>query len=551
MQKPAQSKRTNDVKDTLTSSVFQQLNLYPHLKITREKFPRLLVTRKILNEKDEYFGAFLPETGVRIWLGLLNKIFRLRSCEIKINGDFTQPCAMYFAKRCIAPCVAEICMEEDYTENVAALRRFLNGDETELTSFLENKINVLSENLEFEKAAKWRDVLIGSQKIFADKKMCLWLDNAIDTFEIEQTDENFIVYLVTTRGRRFLGGKQFILPKRNLTAEFVISEIIRQFYKFHAPKEIRLTRDFPARKVLQKFLSEKFARPVKILIVKDGLNVTTIQKLKRTKFEFEFDKIGEPKPIEEIKLELQSIFSLKKKPAKIEAFDVAHISNRDFVAAGVLWENGTIAPENFRFYTGGEQTELGAMAQAVTERFTRKPYPNVLLIDGGISQLRAVREVLENLHIKNVALISAVKPPGKHNEISHFLTSDERKIKFETGNQTYETLRRLRDEAHSAANLAHRQQRDNKHLFEFEKILRGFADSERKKILRSFGSVEKLKNADEKELIDLIGDSKTKRLRQNLDQISQNKNSPSIPIVPIRLDEIGGAADDLQPILPR
>ncbi len=114
------------------------------------------------------------------------------------------------------------------------------------------------------------------------------------------------------------------------------------------------------------------------------------------------------------------------------------------------------------------------MAKAVAERFANKPFPDVLLIDGGISQLRAVGTVLENLNIKNVALISAVKPPGKHSEISHFLTSDEKKIEFATGDQTYEILRRLRDEAHNAANGAHRQQRDNKHLFEFEKIFRGF-----------------------------------------------------------------------------
>ena len=143
-------------------------NLYPHLKITREKFPRLLVTRKILNKKDEYFGAFLPETGLRIWLGLLNKIFRLRSCEIKIDGDFPQPCRMFYEKRCVAPCVAEICTKQEYAEYVAVLHLFLSGDEQKYTAFLENKIGELAENLEFEKAAKWRDILISSQKLFAD-----------------------------------------------------------------------------------------------------------------------------------------------------------------------------------------------------------------------------------------------------------------------------------------------------------------------------------------------------------------------------------------------
>ncbi|MEP7038774.1 MAG: UvrB/UvrC motif-containing protein, partial [Acidobacteriota bacterium] len=526
-------------------------NLYPHLKITKEKFPRLLVTRKILSKKDDCFGAFLPETGVRIWLGLLNKIFRLRSCEIKIDGEFPQPCRMFYEKRCVAPCVAEICSREEYAEYVAALRLFLSGDEQKYTEFLENKIGELAENLEYEKAAKWRDVLVNSQKLFADKKMRLWLNDAVDSFEIEETGEYFIVYLVTTRGRKFLGGKEFVFPKQNLTAEIVLGEIIKQFYKFHAPKEIRLTRDFPARKSWQKFLSEKFARPAKILIVRDGLNITTKRKIKQTKFESEFEKIGEPKSTGEIKTELQKIFKLKKKPVKIEVFDVAHISGQDFVAASVVWKNGTIAPEDFRIYISDGQNELDTMANSVAERLANKPFPNLLLIDGGISQLRAVKTVLKNLKIKNVVLISAVKPPNKHSELSHFLTSDEQRIEFIAGNQTYETLRQLRDEAHNAANGAHRQQRDNKHLFEFEKIFRGFDDADRKKILRKSGSVNKLIETDAKVFVDLIGAEKAAKLQQNLNDISQNENALTIPYVPIRFDEIGGAAEDLIPILPR
>ncbi len=121
MPKPARNKGAESLQNTVTSDVLPQLTLYPHLKITEEKFPRLLVTRVITDEKGEYFGAFLPETGVRIWLGMLNKIFRLRSCEIKIDGNFPQPCQMFYAKRCVAPCVAEICTKDEYAEYVEAL----------------------------------------------------------------------------------------------------------------------------------------------------------------------------------------------------------------------------------------------------------------------------------------------------------------------------------------------------------------------------------------------------------------------------------------------
>ena len=139
--------------------------LYPHLKITNEEYPRLLATRKIRNDSAEYFGAFLPATNLRIWMYQLNKIFRLRSCEIEINGDFPQPCQMYFNKRCVAPCAAKICSHAEYLENVEALRLFLRGGQTEFENFITAKINDLAENLEYEKAISRRDILQNSQAL--------------------------------------------------------------------------------------------------------------------------------------------------------------------------------------------------------------------------------------------------------------------------------------------------------------------------------------------------------------------------------------------------
>lgn len=527
-------------------------SLYPHLKLTNEKFPRMLVTRRVLNVRDTYFGAFLPETGVRIWLGSLNKIFRLRSCEIDIDGNFPQPCQMFYSKRCVAPCVSEICTKASYDEYVTAMRLFLSGSERSFTVFLESKIDKLSEDLDFEEAAKWRDILISAQKIFADKKMRLWLDDVVDSYDIEETNNEFKVLLVTMRGRKFLGGREFIVPKGDQTAEQAIEAIIEQFYVFHAPKEIRLTRDFSSRKSLQKYLSEKFARPIKISIVKEKLNVTTRQKLKQTKFESEFEKIGEPNSIEEIKSRLQSVFRLKKKPSRIECFDVAHISGQDFVAASVVWNDGEIAPKNFKFYATQQTSEIGAMKGAVEDRLrTRKDLPDLILIDGGISHLRAAASVFEKLNIKDIELLSAVKPPRKHNEISHFLTPNEEKIAFLTADQSFESLRLLRDAAHNAANQAHRRRRDSRHLYELERMFRGFDSIDRKRVLSNYGSIKKLSQASASDLNDLIGEEKAAKLLTNIGEAVKNKNIQPIPYVPVRFDEPGGAAEDLPPILSK
>ncbi|HEX8637172.1 MAG TPA: hypothetical protein VF692_03840, partial [Pyrinomonadaceae bacterium] len=212
--------------------------LYPHLKLTNEKFPRLLVTRKIENDGAEYFGAFLPETGVRFLIDFLNKTFRLRACEIEIDGQFDVPCTQFYRQRCVAPCVASLCDEQTYNETVELVRLFLRRDRTELEKLFLREIENYAEELNYEKAGDRRDRWHSTEKILTEKKWNLWLDDAVDTFEVEETDEKFLVFLVTMRGRKALGKRVFTLRKIGAIEE-VLPAILPQFYRFHAPKEIR------------------------------------------------------------------------------------------------------------------------------------------------------------------------------------------------------------------------------------------------------------------------------------------------------------------------
>lgn len=519
---------------------------YPLLKITNEKFPKMLATRKVLSEKDEYFGAFLPETGVRMWLSILNRIFRLRNCTIEIDGEFERPCSLYFSKKCVAPCVSELCSKKEYEERVEALKLFLSGDEKHFADFVKNKISVLSEELNFETASVWRDLLDYSRKIYYGKKTHLWLDDALDTFYLEQSEDDLKVYLVTTRGRKFLGNKEFIFDK-NYSNEFVLSQILWQFYEFHAPKEIRVTSDFYGREFLSEALSDSFGRRVKVSVVEDKLTPTAIKNINRAKQEYSLEKIGKQKSFDEIAKDLKKIFGLRKKPKIIEAFDVAHISNVDFVAASAVWESGDTKPEKSQFWLSEEENEPDSLARSVGERFLQKPFPDLLLIDGGLTQLRAVKEIFTLLKIKDQRVISAVKPAGKHNKISHFLTADEKRIEFLEGDPVFELLRNLRDEAHDTANKIHRQHRANKRLFENERIFIGLSAKTRRELLQKFGSVRGVINADGKEIENFIGQEKAAKLRENID--SDEKDAQTvIPLVPIKFTETGGAADDLQPI---
>jgi excinuclease ABC subunit C len=429
--------------------------LYPHLKITAEKFPRLLVTRRILNDTDEYFGAFLPRTGVRIWLYVLSRLFRLRSCELDIRGgDLSVPCVMFREKRCLAPCVDG--GPEKYAESVDLLRLFLAGKKTELLEILKAKIENSAADLEFENASEWRDLLNSARNIFADPRMDLWLGDAVDTYFIERDRENIFVHIITTRARRTLGFHIFVFPGA-LSDSFALGEILWQFYQFYAPKEIRLTKDLKGRKFFAASLSRQAGRDVRVSRVSEERSKTAFRSLKRSKRDLKLKRLSNLKTVEEIQIDLQRIFSLAGKPARIEAFDVAHISGEDFVGACAVWKDGKVRAENSGFWLLDSTNEPQAMAEAVHRRLNEsEERPDLILLDGGQSQIKAVRKILAD---EDVPLIGAVKPGKRHAEISYFLTEGGARIEFES-NPVFEILRNLRDEAHASANEIHRQRRE-------------------------------------------------------------------------------------------
>jgi excinuclease ABC subunit C len=464
--------------------------LYPHFKLTTEEFPRLLVTRKILDPNDEYFGAFLPNTSVRIWLYHLNLIFRLRSCDLPIDGSWPQPCAMYFSKKCLGPCVAALCSRDGYEEHVNALRLFLRDGIAALEPAIKEKLEGLSAQLEFEQAAHWRDILESARELATTKRMEIRLDRAIDTYSVLETKDDIVVYLMTTRGRRMVGNREFIFERKNgISTEAALTQILSGFYPFQLPREIRLPFELKIAAELHRRFKERFGRNVKFTVHHDRLNDAALNRLKRTQVDFALEKIGEDPTPAEIGKELKQVLGLKRTPKRIEAFDVAHLANRDFITASCVWENGEIQPDRMQFWTVAAENEPQAMALGVRERLLSPSSPDLLLIDGGVGQLNAVREILAEFGASEVNVVAAAKRPGDKRSIAYFLTVSGERVEFIAGRRAFELLRDLRDEAHQNANELHRQRRENLAL-----------------------------------------------------------RSSAIPLVITRLNEVGGAANDLRPI---
>ena len=522
--------------------------LYPHLKITNEEFPRLLATRRIEDDDAVYFGAFLPKTGARFLLGFLIDTFRLRGCDIAINGNFPVPCPQFYRRKCLAPCVKSLCDRGNYLEAAELLRLFLENKIESLDELLLETIETFSAVLNFEKAAKWRDLRFKINNFLKDEKNQFDLNNTSDSWNINFGDGEVLINLVTQRKRRVLGRHAFTFEnKGNFSEKEILSQILWQFYQFHTPKEIFVSIDFPTRQFLEEVLTSRSECLVKIKVVKKtNQKKTTKRAFRRAELEQELENIKPQISLKEIQSELKRKFYLKKIPKRIEAFDVAHISGTDFVGAMSVWEAGKFLMEEYKFWFLDEKNELDAISKTFEKRFLAKEkLPNLILIDGSKSQLNSVLKSVDKIENFDSFILSAVKPPQKHNEISHFLLEKGQSIQFNKNSRAFQILLKLRDEAHQLANYVHRTKREMRHFYETYQVLPFLIENERYQLVQKFGSLNQLKKAKETELIESLGEEKGTLIYRALQKENDKKD---LFIVPIKYDDPNGEASDLHPL---
>lgn len=523
--------------------------LYPHIKLTRERFPRILATRIITDDDAEYFGAFLNRTSVRLLIDFLNRIFKLRSCEIDIDGTFNYPCTMYYKRRCLAPCVADIINEDQYNIMVGLLRLFLRNDREMLLESLTAKIRAASDEFRYEIAAKWSYILAATEEYWADSRHAVWLDGSSDTFQVNTKVGGLDIFLISQKGKRVLGERSFSFEEATENeAERALSEVIRQVYVFHAPKEIRVARDLPDRAELQTILSEKFGRHVPIVVVNEkNRKISTELAVYRSTTELDLKRSIIAKSPRELMAELKSIFVLPKIPKRVSAVDVSHISGTNQVAAAIAWENGKSVSNEAEYSLSGSDSELETLSEFVNQRYrmTSSDTPELLIIDGGRPQLNAA---LSNIDAPNVYVISAVKPPKEHSEVSHFLTAD-RRFEFNPDSDAHRLLQRLRDEVHEYANSVHRDTRDFAAFYQVANMFPSLNETERQSLLLHFGSSSAIARSTLEDIGKVIGSERAQVAARDFAD-HQNGRSKTIKplVIPIRFQEENGAADDLRPI---
>ena len=317
---------------------------YPHLKLTKEEFPKAVITRKILKDGANYYGPFLPANLARKTLDLINRSFQLRTCDIEIDGKLARPCLEYHLKRCLAPCVKDLCKPAEYSQATQDVKLLLDGKNKELADQLEQRMWKFAEEKKYELAAKYRDLRETVFSLSERQKMLTSPDKDVDVFGFYREKQRLALQLFTMREGKMVGRREFFwedLDEENFDTSEFLGEVLAQYYSSdYVPLEIQVPEDFADRKTLEKVLSTRRGRRVYISEPKRGKKremVSLVETNAKIAFERRFRvlKPDTEKLLEELQEILNYAFS-----RKIESFDISNISGAENVAGMVVFENG-------------------------------------------------------------------------------------------------------------------------------------------------------------------------------------------------------------------
>lgn len=494
---------------------------YPHLKLTNEPFPKVVVARKIVRDGSNYYGPFLPATLARNTLNLVNRAFQLRTCEIEIDGKLPRPCLEYHLKRCLGPCVKGLCTQEEYQEAAADVKILLEGKNKELAKSLEERMWQFSAESKFELAAKYRDLHRTVLALSETQKMATTADRDIDIIGFYREAQRLALQLFTMREGRIVGRREFfwedLTDDDSFDASKFLGPVLTQYYSTdYVPLEIHVSQDFEDRAVLEQALTERRGRRVKILDPKRGKNkhlVSLVETNAKIAFEQRF-RVLKP-DIEKVLEELQELLELSYFPERIESFDISNISGSENVAGIVTFENGKPARADYRRFiikSVEGANDFASMNEAVFRRYKRsldeqKPLPQIIFIDGGKGQLTAAAAAMQALDLEQIMLVGLVKPPKQHNQISHLLVHgrEDRPIAFDRNSQAFRLILQIREETHKTAIEFHRKRREKRDFSSELSEIPRIGEKRKLKLLREFGSIERIASASAEKLSPFVG----------------------------------------------
>lgn len=505
---------------------------YPHLKLTvQEPFPRVIKTRRIEKDGAAYYGPFLPASLAEKTLKLLNREFQLRTCTDEVFELYRRagrPCMEYQIKRCAGPCQKDLCNDKQYREAVDDVKLMLDGKDRELALTLEERMHRASEELRFERAAKYRDLLKTINALGDHQKMMAASELDIDIFGYYRERNQLALQLFTMREGRIVGRREFYwedIPLDGFNPSEFLGEVISQYYTIgnYIPLEIHVPVDWEDRELLEQVLTEKRGKRVHILDPQRGKKrdlIDLVEKNARIGFDQRF-RVIQP-DWTRVLADMQEIFGLPTIPQRIESFDISNIQGSENVAGMVVCEGGELKKSDYRKFiikTVEGADDFASMREAVHRRYSRllreeKTLPDLVFIDGGKGQLSSAAAALHGLGLADLPAIGIVKPRGRHEEISHFLVKgrEDEPVVLEQTSPVLRLIQKIRDETHRYAVAYHRHRRAMRDFSSELTSIPGVGEKLKDRLLRNFGSLKRVSEASLEELRPFVGQRQAERI---------------------------------------
>lgn len=476
---------------------------YPYIKITNETYPRVLITRRVLDDGSYYYGPFPEATALKRLVKFLKSIFKVRDCK-RMDG----PCLNYQIDLCNAPCDDKIGVEE-YGKLIDNVSLFFEGKYQKIMDMIRSEMQSAAKNQEYEKAAIYRDQLNSVADVLEKQKMEFTRSLDQDVVSSASDGELACVVVFSVREGKIIGKEDFLMSgAENTTQEMIISAFLKQYYvgPRHVPAKIVVPKKFEDMELVEEWLSEKREDDVEILVPLEGVNYRLVRMVSKNASII----LHHQKEVKGALLDLKKYIGMPKIPKRIEAFDISNISGKHAVGSRVVFENGIPKKDSYRRYkikTPGPD-DYAMMKEMLQRRYTslvegKGQKPDLVVVDGGKGQLNIAVGVLKSLQISEIPVIGLAK------EFEHvFIPQTPSPLILPRDSEALLLLQRIRDEAHRFAVGYHKKLRSKEIERSVLDDIPGVGNKRKLKLLKHFGDVNSIRNADVEDIAKVNGISK-------------------------------------------
>lgn len=476
---------------------------YPVIRITNEDFPRIFKTRRIIKDGSKYYGPYAKLGELNTYLDLVAKSFPLRLCSGPLSKR-KEACLYYHIGRCSAPCINKISKEE-YGKYIRACEDFLSGDDASLIKQVEKEMYDASKRLDFETAAKKRDILEALKGVQSNQMVQDWNDEeSKDYVAIEMRSYLTTISIMQFRNGSLIGKALYRSESLGDETETLFSFIVQYYSDGESlPHEIYVSHEIDA-SLIERFFDENYSHRVKVLLPRDGKHYRILrlaQENAARDIEKRLKETDNTPALEILRKEL----SLERLPRHIEGFDIAQLSGKYTVASLIVFRDGNPSRSEYRHFSikslEGKIDDFESMREAVSRRYSRllaenAELPDLLMIDGGKGQVNAVLEILEALGIADrIPVIGLAK---EHEELVP--PRDGETIRLPHSNEGLRVLIAVRDECHRFATSFNQRMRSKEASFSLLESIEGMGKKRSERVMKAFGSVERILSLSPEEL---------------------------------------------------